>query len=248
MNDLEEAKMQTPIEIALGVDENGMTTASKLYSFLELNPSNYSKWCKTREICMLLIEDKGQKEGQHILKNRYFDSNDIEVLRAPLPVGDYVIAEETVLDVIRRKSARKMEVKKMDFIGSYKVAVDTKKDMQEITGNVCGKQHPRFRDECILAQNNNIALYVLVENMDGIKTIEDVFHWHNPRLERYNKIKYMHGIGKWLNVPLPKAPPTSGEVLGKAMLTMQLKYGVEFVFCRPEDAGSRVIELLELEK
>ena len=75
---------------------------------------------------MLLIEDKGQKEGQHILKNRYFDSNDIEVLRAPLPVGDYVIAEETVFDVIRRKSARKMEVKKMDFIGSYKVAVDTK--------------------------------------------------------------------------------------------------------------------------
>lgn len=159
---------------------------------------------------MLLIEDKGQKEGQHILKNRYFDRNDIEVLRAPLPVGDYVIAEGTVLDVIRRKSARKMEVKKMDFIGSYKVSVDTKKDMQEITGNVCGKQHPRFRDECILAQNNNIALYVLVENMDGIKTIEDVFHWHNPRLDRYNKIKYMHGIGKWLNVPLPKAPPTSG--------------------------------------
>ena len=47
MNKLEPSKMQTPIEIALGVDENGMTTASKLYSFLELNPSNYSKWCKT---------------------------------------------------------------------------------------------------------------------------------------------------------------------------------------------------------
>ena len=38
---------QTPIEIALGIDENGMTTASKLYAFLELSPSNYSKWCKT---------------------------------------------------------------------------------------------------------------------------------------------------------------------------------------------------------
>ena len=45
--ELKQAKMQTPIEIALVVDENGMTTASKLYSFLELNPSNYSKWCKT---------------------------------------------------------------------------------------------------------------------------------------------------------------------------------------------------------
>lgn len=47
MNDVTNGTMQTPIEIALGVDENGMTTASKLYAFLELSPSNYSKWCKT---------------------------------------------------------------------------------------------------------------------------------------------------------------------------------------------------------
>lgn len=39
--------MKTPIEVALGIDENGMTTAKKLYAFLELSPSNYSKWCKT---------------------------------------------------------------------------------------------------------------------------------------------------------------------------------------------------------
>lgn len=38
---------QTPIEIALQIDENGMTTASKLYSFLELNPSHFSRWCTT---------------------------------------------------------------------------------------------------------------------------------------------------------------------------------------------------------
>lgn len=36
----------TPIEIALGVDENKMTTAKKLYEFLQLNPVNYSRWCK----------------------------------------------------------------------------------------------------------------------------------------------------------------------------------------------------------
>lgn len=37
---------QTPIEIALGVDENGMTTAKKLYEFLEMDKSNYSRWVK----------------------------------------------------------------------------------------------------------------------------------------------------------------------------------------------------------
>lgn len=30
----------TPIEIALGVDGNGMTTAKRLYEFLELNPQH----------------------------------------------------------------------------------------------------------------------------------------------------------------------------------------------------------------
>lgn len=41
-----DTKKLTPIEIALGVDGEGRTTATKLYDFLELNPSNYSKWFK----------------------------------------------------------------------------------------------------------------------------------------------------------------------------------------------------------
>ena len=193
---------------------------------------------------MILIEDKGQQEGKHIIKNCWFDCHDIEVLRAPLPVGDYIVASEKVLDVIKRKTSRRMEVKKMDFLGSYTVSVDTKKDMQEIIGNVCGKQHARFRDECILAQNNGVKLYVLIENEDGVQSVEDVFHWQNPRMHRYNKIKYMHNLGKWHNISLPKMPPTSGQTLAKVLLTMQLKYGVEFLFCRPEESASKIIELL----
>ena len=38
---------KTTIEIALKIDENCMTTASKLYMFLELNPSHFSRWCNT---------------------------------------------------------------------------------------------------------------------------------------------------------------------------------------------------------
>lgn len=37
---------QTPIEIALQIDENGMTSLKNLYAFLELEPKNYSRWCK----------------------------------------------------------------------------------------------------------------------------------------------------------------------------------------------------------
>ena len=46
MNDMIENKMQTPIEIALGIDENGMTTARKLYEFLGMDSRNYSRWVR----------------------------------------------------------------------------------------------------------------------------------------------------------------------------------------------------------
>lgn len=46
MNDMIETTMQTPIEIALGIDENGMTTARALYEFLSGEKSNFSKWAK----------------------------------------------------------------------------------------------------------------------------------------------------------------------------------------------------------
>lgn len=50
MNDMIETKMQTPIEIALGIDENGMTTARKLYEFLELSKGQFSRWAKNNII------------------------------------------------------------------------------------------------------------------------------------------------------------------------------------------------------
>lgn len=50
MNELQNADMRTPIEIALDIDSEGMTTARKLYEFLELAPQNYSRWVKTNII------------------------------------------------------------------------------------------------------------------------------------------------------------------------------------------------------
>ena len=36
----------SPIEVALGIDENGMTTARRLYDYLELRAGDFSRWCK----------------------------------------------------------------------------------------------------------------------------------------------------------------------------------------------------------
>ena len=194
-------------------------------------------------MAMIVIEDKGQQTNKHELKHIYFESHGIYWERYPLPCGDYFLCTNEVMDVIARKQKRGMEPKKMDFLGTYSICVDTKKDLQEIIGNVCGRQHERFRDECILAKNNDIRLIILIENEDGIKSIEDLQTWDNPRLH----------MQKWITTPsgerkraLKYPTATKGASLAKAMRTMQKKYGVEFLFCRPEESGKQIIDLLNM--
>lgn len=194
---------------------------------------------------MILVSDKAQQSGKHLNKENYWAKNGVEVLYHPLPVGDYILANDKVLDVIKRKAERGIETKKMDFLGTYSVVVDTKRDMTEIEGDIIGKSHARFRDECILAQNNGIKLYILVENMNKIKEVRDVFRYTSDRRLRYFKVKKAQEYGKMTYVKLPSKPPVSGEQLAKAMLTMELKYGCKFVFCTPLESGAKVIELLE---
>lgn len=47
MNEVMNSDTRTPIEIALDIDSEGMTTARKLYEFLELAPQNYARWLKS---------------------------------------------------------------------------------------------------------------------------------------------------------------------------------------------------------
>lgn len=46
MEEIMRTANQTPIEIALQIDEDGFTTSKKLYNWLELSPQHYSDWCK----------------------------------------------------------------------------------------------------------------------------------------------------------------------------------------------------------
>ena len=116
-------------------------------------------------------------------------------------------------------------------VGDYALpperAVDTKASMQEIAQNIGGtrEEHARFRNELKLAQQLGTKLYILVENEDGITSIADVARWMNPRLEYSLKA-------------------IQGPQLAKAMTTMQDRYGCTFLFCRPEEAGEKIVELL----
>lgn len=115
------------------------------------------------------------------------------------------------------------------YVGDYqswdnpRLVIDRKKNLLELCGNVC-QQHERFRNELVRAQEAGIKLIILCEE-DGIQRLEDVYFWENPRLEKS-----------------PKA--TTGKALYRSMVTMRDRYGVRFEFCKKEDTGRRIMELL----
>lgn len=193
---------------------------------------------------MIIYEDKGNKEGKHIVKNKWWAEQGVEVFRLPLPVGDYVLNNPKIEDVINRKAKRGIDIKKMDLMGTYDVSVDSKQSIMELISDFQA-EHERFRDELLLAKNNGIKLYIVVENEfqminarkdiynEPVKEIKDLFRWKNPRA-------FIFRGGKQLYPNCAK-----GEWVAKCCITMEKKYGCKFVFCTPEESARKVLEILK---
>lgn len=197
---------------------------------------------------MIIAVDKAQKEGKHDIKHSQIESLGYELVFLPLPVGDYILVDDAVAEVIKRRGDK---LKKMDLIGVTKRSVDSKYGMEEIYGDVIGKQHERFRDELILAQQNNIQLIILIESAPEVRSLDDVRRWKNwKQLYAYcrrHKIQTGQGMMERIEDFVAhggQKPPVSGEQLYKCMVTMSEKYKVKWSFVSPENAGKAIIYLL----
>lgn len=146
---------------------------------------------------MIIQVDSRERQYEHV--TRYFDSQGIKWVKSKCVVGDYVNLENPM------------------------VVIDRKKDLQEVSGNVC-QQHDRFVRELELAKDLGYKMIVLVEE-PNITTLANVCSWYNFR-RRTN----------------PKA--IDGRTLYKIMKTMSEKYGFEWQFCKKAECGKRIVELL----
>ena len=192
--------------------------------------------------------DRNQLTGTHKKSNeanhRRMMSMGHELLPLPLPFGDYCQITDTIAETVKRRGDK---IKKMDLVNDIKIAVDRKNSIDEICGNLCSSEneHRRFREEAITAQKANCRFYVVVENTEGIKSLDDIRKWSNPRLHRYNKINYMHRLGKWQNVKNPgKRPPCDNIRLMKTMYTMAQKYSIIWVLCSPYESAEIITKIL----
>ena len=130
----------------------------------------------------------------------YFNQIGVRVIRSKLYVGDYQLMSNPYL------------------------TVDRKQNLNELCNNVV-QDHKRFTDELIRAAEVGISVVVLVEHGGGIKSLEDVPKWENPRLKES---------------PLA----VSGERLYKILKAIEYTYGVRFEFCDKRHTGQRIMEIL----
>ena len=240
----------------------------------------------------MILEDSRQQEKKHETKHEYFRTHGIHWNRTALYCGDYTLPTNQSVCIDTKKDIQ-------ELIGDIQVKTITKKELESEIENIFAKYslfgiHPneirdiiwmddtdRFpekeiNDICFKngvperaisefqmlyvkrhgffhrglkrAQNSGIRLIVLVDNAEGVKSIDDLFRWHNPRLDIW--VNSNEVIGTWKNgrpkyKRVQKYPNAmNGERLAKACLTMQLKYGVEFQFCKPSEAGEWIISIL----
>ena len=144
-----------------------------------------------------VIEDSRQKDGKHQQKHIGFEDLGVDLLRCKLPFGDYALPPA--------------------------VSVDTKENLEEIAGNLCGsmKERDRFIRECKAAAAAGCQLVIMVETE------------HDGSLLDLGDIRI--GSGKVV----------TGLQLHRAMTAVSGRYGVRFVLVRPEDAAREIMKILQ---
>lgn len=148
-----------------------------------------------------------------------FDAQGIKHFTSKLLVGDYM------------------------SLDNPRLIIDRKQNLQELCGNVC-QQHERFKRELLRAIEAGIQLVILVEHGAGIRSVEDVYFWQNPRK---HEVKWRWKDGKREKYVV-SAKAVDGEQLYKSLCTIRDRYGVRFEFCTKNETGKRIIEILSGEE
>ena len=144
-----------------------------------------------------IVEDSRQKVGKHQQKHIGFEDLGVDLLRCKLPFGDYALPP--------------------------RISVDTKENLEEIAGNLCGskKERDRFIRECKAAAAAGCQLVIMVETE------------HDGSLLDLGGIRLGNGM------------TVTGMQLHRAMTAVAGRYGVRFVLVRPEDAAKEIMHILE---
>ena len=189
------SESQTPIEIALQIDENGMTTASNLYAFLELHPAHFSDWCK-----------RNIKNNKFATENEDYIVFTIESENPKIggrPKTDYKITSEFAKKLSMTGNTEKHEQARQYFIACEQGLKIATKKLQDTT-----LQQNQFTQELVSA----------------IKTVNDTLQSMNDRIlkleESQNSSKHSQQLAQYPQIPKKRFSYWTSKMFPKYQLLM----------------------------
>lgn len=126
MEDIQKVTNQTPIEIALGIDENGMTTAKMLYDFLGMNQKNYSRWVKNNITGNEFAEENVDYWAVFPEEDRKFN---------PCPTQDYKLTASFAKKLSMQQKNERGEQARNYFVGVEGKAKDLVLILKQASGD-----------------------------------------------------------------------------------------------------------------
>lgn len=202
MNDLETTKMQTPIEIALGIDENGMTTARALYEFLEMPTQNFARWAKTNIEDNEFYEENKDWWGFFIMKN----GNNCK---------DYRLTTDFAKHLSMESHSSKGKIARQYFITvedkAKEMAINRSQlspQMQMFYAIADGQAKMELEQKRQAEQMNRIEQKqdAIVETFQRTDSVEDFQKWANDRIAQIAESpKFDKGYGRSKNYSLARS-------------------------------------------
>ena len=142
----------------------------------------------------MILVDTREQSNKFVIE--YFEKENIPYREEKLDEGDYQIEFEN--DIV----------------------VERKQDLLELAGNICSKDHQRFKRELLRAMEKGKKVYVVVADKK-IRSIEEVKNWSS----KYSQVK--------------------GETLMKAMQTINERYNVDYIFDKECNIGFQIEKILK---
>ncbi len=166
----------------------------------------------------VLFCDTRQQVGKHTTKNKWWIKHGVAIVSKKLDFGDYATP-------------------------SSNIAIDTKKDIQELVMDV-GRDHARFVREAERAREAGYRLIVLVESDERYNDRNELSLWVSTVCKRCRKCNPSQVTGRRCR---RGAKPMQGVTSAKIVSGLERNHGIRFEFAKKQNAARRVCEILGIE-
>lgn len=190
-----------------------------------------------------IIEDTAQQAGKHAGIEKFIKKIGFNTMRNTLPVGDYALLTQRGREILNIKihaaernrsyanyvgreirtnsDVGRSILQKIDLIGTYDVAVDTKKNLDEVVRTIGGLADERIDQQAIRARNSNTRLYIVVAQ-DSINNMQDVKNYCRDNNYNYTAfVKKIDYLEKKYGLKFCVCPAGYVSLLTVALLTSE---------------------------